>query len=621
MYPQTLVQIVDNSVYNKLSVGNANANPVCMQGFTSDKGTEEFEKWSGNDWFKMFGATQDFRKHGQPLKQAASLISAGAAVYCKRIVAPDAKLANLGVYVHIQKFQTQKKDESGNPLYVDATTGKEVTTSDNGKNVVSYNTTVNLKYNSIAVDTTSNDMNDLNRKFRALVPSSTANDIVLPLFIIAAAGRGKSTLRWRIAPDYKFSRGAGYAKYLFDVYENGTSMENYYFAAQPEKIENDANNSLLMVIQSKSLQVRCESFEDNFIELYHTMESILGLDVDSLANTDFLFGNNIKGDPITGITVDTSEFNLQDIYGNALQNGDAGSFGDAPMKSPDYETEMVKVFNGEYSEEVYNLDSVHLDLVMDANYPESVKRAIENFVTFREDTFFLRDMGTAVKTITEFKLKEVSVLHNRYSSSYCNWFTVVDPQTKKHIVVTITYLLCDLIVKHFINGCNRPFAGIRYGIYFAYGTTVVKNSVNFIPKVTPNVDEKQQLEDIGVNYCSIYDGDKLVVETLYTAQHVNVQSQLSFSCNVWAIQRVIKALRSKCPKSRYAFINGNGLQDYQSDIKSELNKYSSDFVTFDLEYANDPDYEAQKIYYATLSVKFKNFVQAELFKIIALPSS
>jgi hypothetical protein len=39
----------------------------------------------------------------------------------------------------------------------------------------------------------------------------------------------------------------------------------------------------------------------------------------------------------------------------------------------------------------------------------------------------------------------------------------------------------------------------------------------------------------------------------------------------------------------------------------------------DIEYQADPTYEANKIYYAVLKVKFKGFYQAEFFKIVALP--
>ena len=745
-----------------------------MQGFTSDRGTEEFSLFKGEAWHKMFGYTLDFKKHGQPLRETAAMIEAGGQVYCKRIVASDAQLANLGVYVHVQRMasdgsvlpvaggsssttpsssgtgtggSTSGTGDSGSgtgtgtggsssgttttttfnlddPAYssyradfvwpltaeeqawADAqlAAGKTATyilteipgqrettlgesydfdhvfdisktsnaaflaefgvltnaeqikanqvvagggtdsdaaaairtlrasgypddlVSGDGTTVINTpsGNKVVLKYNAISLTTTSNDMERLASQFEAAIPASTDNDIVLPLFIVAGAGRGKWAPRFRISPDYRFSRGSGYAKYLFETIDSDDPMnEEIYFAADPNRVEKEKNISLEMQIEDKSNKVRVLQWEDNFDILRQLEESILGLTEGSLKDIDFLFGNDIKGFSINGIEVDNSEFNLQNVYGNLLENGSNGSFGDYPLDTEEYTRELVKLYNGTYAEEIYNLDSLSLDLVVDANYPNDVKRAIEEFVTFREDCFYVRDLGLHITGISDIESAEYDVLHNRYSSSYCNSMTVIDDQTKKYIDVTITYLLAPALIIHFINGCNRPFAGIRYGVFWQYGVDIRKNSINFLPKVTPSVDEKQQLEDLGVNYVSIYKSGntrRVVLETLYTAQHVNMQSQLSFSCNVWCIQQVVKALRERCPKSRYAFMRGNDLEDYQSDLKQELGKFSSNFLSFDMEYQHDAAYEAQKIYYAVLKVTFVDFIQAEFFKIVAMPT-
>ena len=67
---------------------------------------------------------------------------------------------------------------------------------------------------------------------------------------------------------------------------------------------------------------------------------------------------NIGSPPIQGITIDTSEFNLQNVAGNLLQNGDNGAFGDFPLDTDEYSSELVKLFNGTYAEEIYNLDAI-----------------------------------------------------------------------------------------------------------------------------------------------------------------------------------------------------------------------------------------------------------------------
>ena len=110
------------------------------------------------------------------------------------------------------------------------------------------------------------------------------------------------------------------------------------------------------------------------------------------------------------------------------------------------------------------------------------------------------------------------------------------------------------------------------------------------------------------------------METVWTAQHVELQTELSFSCNVWSIQQVIKLLRRECPKNRYSFLNGNDFDEYQQELTRKLNDLSSNFLEFGIEYQYDEAYEIQKIYYAVLTVKFRGFIMAEYFKIVALPT-
>ena len=71
--------------------------PVFMTGFSSDKGPEEYQKIMGKTFFDLYGNTPSFYKHGQTLLQAAAVINSGGRLFCKRIVAEDATLANIGV--------------------------------------------------------------------------------------------------------------------------------------------------------------------------------------------------------------------------------------------------------------------------------------------------------------------------------------------------------------------------------------------------------------------------------------------------------------------------------------------------------------------------------------------
>ena len=233
-------------------------------------------------------------------------------------------------------------------------------------------------------------------------------------------------------------------------------------------------------------------------------------------------------------------------------------------------------------------------------------------VTFREDCVYFRDLGTTAKSLAEFKVIDMLNLKNRYCATYVDWYDVIDPYTKKQITVTFGYSLSRALVSHFVNGRNRPLAGQKYDLTFP---EVIDGTLNFVPKITPTVNQKEEMDDLRLNYCSYYNG-VLTLESEYTSQEP--YTQLSFINNVLIVQQVIKAIRQACPKIRYSFIDGTDLQRYQEDVQAVIDRYSQYFKSIQMEYVEDTTYTKNKIYYAVIRVTFKDFVQSEVFKIIAL---
>jgi hypothetical protein len=109
------------------------------------------------------------------------------------------------------------------------------------------------------------------------------------------------------------------------------------------------------------------------------------------------------------------------------------------------------------------------------------------------------------------------------------------------------------------------------------------------------------------------------MELEYTSQ--TRYTQLSWIHNVMMVQALIKDVRIKCPKIRYNFITGDDLTTYQKDVQAVLDTHTSEYNSIEMVYQKDSNYEANKIYYAYINVKFKDFVQSEIFKICALKNS
>lgn len=621
MYPATIFEYVDQSAVTTLPIADVATKPMFMVAFTSDKGPEKYTRVSGSEFFKLYGEDISFTRHGQPLLQAARIINAGGELFAKRVVADDSTLANAEIVAEVATVNTQKTNSDGEPLYDNGTAEGTTETQDaegNGYPALTV-TTAKIKYlvySAESAKTIDEAIATINTTLSTETPPEGSTRY--PLFIIADNGRGEGKKRFRIEPDYTSAKSSDYMKYNFKDLEGNETLESIQFAFNPDQTENGANISMASMVKKNSKQITIQQFDSKMLEFANAVASIVGMDISDFMNTDILFGLSKKGENNIGVVIDIDEasggVNLAHNYGIPLSQGTNGAFGSAPMESDQYSVQMVKAFDGTYDVCIYDLDNYKIDCVVDANYPDEVKRAIENFVAFREDCMYFADMGLGNTTIDAIKFKMQNYMKSKFIAVYCTTYDVVDPYSKKQIPVTMTYTLAELLVNHFNNGRSRPLAGILNGFIL---NDAVEGTINLIPVITPTVNQKEQMEEIRVNYAAYYD-NVLVVESLYTTQEK--LTQFSYVSNILAIQQVIKSVRTLCPKIRYSFMDGEDLEKYKKDVQGELDKFSSNFMSLTLEYTQDAVMISNKIFYASIKVQFRNFVQTEWFKVIALPS-
>lgn len=611
MYPTTIFEIIDESNIPTVSAPES-VQPLFMLGFSSEKGPEDLRVVKSDTFNKLYGDDISFAKHGQPLLQAANIMKNGGVLLAKRVVADDATLANIAILAKVKSVEIQKVNAQGQPLYTDNTSHQE-TTNESGNTPIMI-TTAQVTYEAKSVDK-AKDLATIVTTIESKLDKEGSLDatFVYPLFILADNGRGISNKRFRIAPDYNTSKYAEYMTYTFYTIEKNKVVESFTFTMNPDIIEAGTNKSLENVVKTSSNQLKAKLFEDNLHAFIAKVSEISGNTVDYCTNNDLLFGRDKKGNTIPAVKVDLeSGSNLSYSYGLNLENGTNGEFGVAPFGTDAYKQKLVELFDGTFSNEIYDLDNYKIDLIVDANYPDDVKRAIESFVDFREDAVYLRDMGLNNKTIEDIVANNAQNRKSRYCATYCSCYDIIDPYTKKQISVTIGYSLSRLLIEHFKNGRTRPLAGQLYNMTIP---EAIEGTINFLPKITPAYNQKETLYEERINYASYFDG-VLTLETLFTSQEKD--SQFSYINNVLAIQEVIKAIRSRCPKTRYSFIDSDDLEKYKEDVDTVLNKYTANFTQLKLVYTKDETMLSNKIFYATLQVQFRNFVQTEYFKIYAL---
>ena len=633
MYPGVFVEYDDQSDITSLPITEVRNQPLFGAVFTSDKGTEAWTRVSGEDFFKMYGKSIKFTKHGQPLLQAAMSINAGAELLCKRLVADDATLANIAIYAKVETTEatTQKvqaTDSTGAPLYKDADGNQ--TTENTGEPImttVPVPGTCKISYIKKSVDGLAIGADGKISTIKDVVDAlgEPETDEYL-LYVFTDIGRGVSDKRIKIIPNYKLSKGAEYVTYNFSVIEGSSEVESFSFSVNPHMIINGENVSLQSMINNNSNQLVCYEDIEGIEGLVKAIAEATGISESEVFKYDVLFGCTNKGVALEGVSIDPEGIDLDNGAGQALEKGHDGVFGE---KNPSYYLGSkvadddknvwaqlaIKALDGSFDKIIFNLDQHKIHAIIDANYPYSVKKEIEALANFREDFMYLRDQR--LDNVSYEGIKDTCTRESKsmFCATYPQFYDIIDPYSKRQITVTIGYSLARLLVNHINNGSSLPTAGMKYDMVIddaIYGT------LSYAPTICPDEiggNEKELMEDIKVNYASYID-NQLVIETLYTSQDKN--SQWSYVNNVMGIQDVVKAIRTRCPAVRYTFIEGEDLEKYKADVEEVIAPYSSNYLQLSLEFKQDAMYSANKIFYAVLKVVYRDFVQTEWFKVTAL---
>ena len=612
MYVGTIFEYDDQSQIAPLPVRSVPVNPLYLCLFTSDKGPEDWTVLKGRDWFTTYGENISFEKHGQPLLQAAISINAGATLLSKRLVADDATLANVSIIAKLSQDTIQATNSVGQLLFIDEN-GQD-TVEDTGTPKMIKRCIIKYELRSIA------GLTVIDPKFVYDEISSQLGANEFLLYTITDNGRGTSNKRFMIYPNYRISKGKNYIEYYFGILENSKTLERLNFAPINNLIVNRADHSLQAVITTNSQQVLCyqdNKMIDDFINAIATMSEKT---VDEIKGVDFLFGYNSRSLPVDFISVDPTGINIRSSFGQALQNGTNGAFGSAPIQNEDEYVLQAEYALGVdstsvYDPDIYDRDKWMIEVAIDANYFEGVKRAIETLVTFREDFEYLRDMGVNMANIDMIEAKaNLTAVNNKFIPTYCTAYDIIDPYARKQITVTIGMALAELMIGHLINHRNAAVAGIRYGM-------IIKNAIRgtllFKPTICPDPvgNQKEVMEELRVNYAT-YIGDDLVIETEYTSQ--DEHTQLTYLNNMLILQDLMRAIRRRCPIIRYAFLDGEDLDEYKNDILGIIENYRRYFKMIDFIYTNDQVYVNNKIFYATIVVAFRDFVQTEWFVMRAI---
>lgn len=442
------------------------------------------------------------------------------------------------------------------------------------------------------------------------------HSVTFPLISISDNGRGNSSKSVKITPDYIVSRTQSNMFYTITVYDGTTRIEKCgTYTLNPYCI---IDNTSYAITNDTSDQVIFDMNDDMYDRYFGFIQDSLGIDKEALLKHDIIFASTNVDTDLPGFELDPESIDLDSPLGIQLQNGSNGSFEQAPFGTEDYIEEMVSFFEGDFDDAIWDTDMYKVAAIFDANYPEPVKDTIFKFVHEREDCFYFRDLGIDVFSYFDIYAKvskyKAEFKSGRFTGDYYTTYEIYDPETKKRIRTTMMYDFSRSMINHFMNSVAHPSAGEVNDMILP---SAIEGTINFTPRKTPKVNQKQLLEDLRVNYAIFNTSGECVVNTLYTSQ--SEYTQLSYINNVLAMQYIARLLRETCPKSRYQFVTGNDFSNYENNITEVLEKHAEEFELLKFEYTQDDLQVAQKIFYASIYFRFKNWAQTEQFDLYALP--
>lgn len=607
-YPATIDKWYDLSNLPTI-VSDVSPRPVFLTSAAFDRGPEGITRVYGTDFYRLYGSSISFDKYGQAAIQAANIINNGGELLLKRVVADDATLANAVVVAKVNADKQQKTNAKGQPLYIDPITQKETTEEGDGNEKAMINVAV-LKIEVVTVP---------NKKTLAQIVeaaeqilSEEDDDLIYPLFVIADNGRGKSTKRMAVDPQYTVSKSLNHMLYKCNYLGVEDFDSEYVYFAVPTDVMYLNKSMDIGMSCAEMKQINAASLPESIGKFYQKVSDISGIAVDELMATDILFAKSKTGNSIQGLAMDSTSYDISSSLGFCLESGTNGEFGDYPIKTSAYENQLLHFYNGTFDSDIFNLDIYKPAVCVDANYPYAVKEAIMKLAEFRKDFFFFADLGLDCSTYESAVAAFENVPGDKFTAWYGQSFKIINPFNKKYIDVTITYSIARALIAQLNTKTNAPYCGILYNWTFP---EAIEGTINFLPKITPTINQKELLGNMKLNYASILQGT-LTMETEYTSQEYD--SQLSFINNVIAIQYIIKDVREQCPSFRYSFNSTNDLSVYKQNVSKIISKYTNWFESLEFVYVQDDVMKANKIFEASLKVKHKDFVQAEILNIYVL---
>ena len=281
------------------------------------------------------------------------------------------------------------------------------------------------------------------------------------------------------------------------------------------------------------------------------------------------------------------------------------------------EEAYLMAFQGGYDKTIASKRRAPVDLMLDANYPVSVKKAMVALALNRYDAACHLDTNLInnVDDLETFYIQSLANLNERIVSFDAHMFKTVDPITGKVIPVTITLWLASKIPQHFnVYGNHVPLAGEEYGLISGYQ----KNSIR--PIIDADDEEVKELlyDKLHMNYVECIAENTFIRGTQETSQ--NFWSDLSEENNMLVLLEIKRKIERLAASHRFHWAEPEDLALFQEQCNQIFSSYrGTKCKTLDITISSNAWETTRYITHIYLAVVFRTFQKRAIIEIDVNP--
>lgn len=613
-YPHNKVVINDNTEYKVEYNEESDDSVKLMFVFASPKGrTNKLITIDGglSQFIDEFGQGP-FSLYGQPYLNAYNALSTGNCVaHCLRISAENS------TYSYSNLVALYKIDE---------------------------NNKMTVKFKTRPAAAELSDLDALDTLYTA--PTEAIADggvddgfMEVKLFTIAALGKGAygKKLSYSISTNTGSDKENQFKNYLFTLYETTSSTkmsERFGVCFNDVAIVDGRSLFADGVIEDPdtgSKKICINTYLDGFMQIYNAYKEANPDTTLTFDDFDALLGvNKYTGTAIQNYEIDTLSNDavvLNAVGGVSLEGGDDGDLSesvDSATRTAALDAGYLAAFTAgmdPYTPEMYDSmirskNKFPTNLILDANYPISVKEAMAALVEARGDCVLILDCGTEIKskmspiTYVANNLESIVSHRNEMIDAICG--KVRDPYSKKLVTVTYTCLLASAYPNHWAEygGKHIPLAGNQYGIIEGF----VKDSIYPIYDEDIDSDVMDQMADGRINFARLNALQRIVRATQTTRQ--TISSNLSEANNVFILLDIKRDCERLCDSYQYNFSEAEDIILFNKDAEQLLEKYSQTQVRSIKASFDKNDWEAERgILHLYIELEHKDLIKTTIIEI------